>query len=64
MDNTKNHITIATLANATELVNAVTVEVIGNEVADTINNMPLSRSAIGHLAQASFNKSLNIYRKD
>lgn len=55
--------TLATLGNAAELVRCVAQEVVGNEVADTINGSPISRDTIYHLAQASFTKQLDIYRK-
>ena len=54
--------TLATLANANELVRFVAQEVVGNEVADTINGSPISQETIYSLAQASFMKNLNAYR--
>lgn len=55
--------TLATLGNANELVRFVAQEVIGNEVADTINGSPIGRDTIYQLAQAAFMKNLDKYRK-
>ena len=55
--------TLATLANANELVRYVAQEVVGNEVADTINGSPISRDTIYALSQAAFMKHLDIFRK-
>ena len=55
--------TLATLGNANELVRCVAQEVVGNEVADTINGSPISQSTIYALSQSVIMKKLDIYRK-
>ena len=55
--------TLATLGNANELVRFVAQEVVGNDVADTINGSPISQETIYSLAQAAFMKNLDGYRK-
>ncbi len=51
--------TIATLANAAELVRCVAQNVMGNDVADTFEGSPLSRGIIYNLAQSTFQTSLS-----
>lgn len=53
---------INTLANGVELVRCVAMEIVGNEVADTINGTPLTMNTIYELAQSSFMKSLESFR--
>lgn len=55
--------TLATLANANELVRCVAQEVVGNEIADTINGSPISRETIYSLSQATIMKQLSNFRK-
>ncbi len=55
--------TMATLGNANELVRFVAQEVVGNEVADTINGSPISQSTIYSLASSAFMKHLDKFRK-
>lgn len=55
--------TLATLANANELVRCVAQEVVGNDVADTINGSPISIDTVFGLSQAAFAKHLDIFRK-
>ncbi|EKD22585.1 MAG: hypothetical protein ACD_84C00041G0003 [uncultured bacterium] len=54
MKNRSSERTIVTLANASELVVALTRSVVGNDVADSLNGSPLSRELIHNLAQTSF----------
>jgi len=51
--------TLATLANGAELVAAIAFEVLGNEVADTLNGSPITRSVVYNLAQTRFQASLS-----
>ena len=51
--------TIVTLANASELVVCVIQNIVGNEIADTINGSPLTREAVHHIAQTQFQSALN-----
>lgn len=44
--------TLVTLANANELVCAIVQGVVGNELADSVNGSPLTRSIIFNLTQA------------
>ncbi len=55
--------TLATLGNANELVRFVAQEVVGNEVADTLNGSPIGQSTIYSLSQAAFMKNLDKFRK-
>jgi len=50
--------TVVTLANASELVVAITHNIVGNEIADTFNGSSLSRELIHSLAQTTFQSSL------
>lgn len=56
--------TVTTLANITALVAAVAEQVLGNEVADTINGNPVTRDVIGDIAlnqvQAHHNVNLGV----
>lgn len=53
--------TLTTLGNGSELVRAIAQGVVGNEVADTINGSPLTRSIIFNLAQTRFQAHLGKY---
>lgn len=53
--------TVVTLANASEIVVAVTQCIAGNEIADTFKGSPLSRELIHTLAQTTFQSSLSKY---
>jgi hypothetical protein len=53
--------TLVTLANASELVVSVAQNVLGNEVADTLNGSPLSRDIIHQMAQTVFQSSVSQY---
>lgn len=46
--------TLTTLANGAELVNAIVQGVVGNDIADTINGSPLTRSLVYNLTQTQF----------
>ena len=61
MKNKQSDRTLVTLANASELVVLVTQNIVGNEIADTLNGSPLTREQIHHLAQTSFQGALNKY---
>lgn len=50
--------TLTTLANASELVASVVQEVVGNDLADTINGTPLTRTVIYNLAQSKIQSVL------
>ena len=46
--------TLAVLANGSELVLAITRGVVGNDIADSFDSAPLTRSLIFNLTQAKF----------
>ena len=54
----KSIATVETLANAVELSKAVLREVVGNEIADTINNAPLTDSLYNSLIVIELRKNL------
>lgn len=53
--------TLVTLANAGELVTAITQNIVGNEIADTITGSPITCELIHDLAQTNFQNSLAKY---
>lgn len=53
--------TLVTLANASELVNNVAHNIMGNEVADTFGGSPLTRSVLYSLAQTQFQAAFSKY---
>lgn len=53
--------TLVTLANAAELACCIAKEVMGNEVADTLNGSELTRSALHSLAMAHFQRQFASY---
>lgn len=61
MKNKSTQQTLVTLANASELVIAVTQNIVGNEVADTFQGSPLSRELIHNLAQTTFQGGVSKY---
>jgi hypothetical protein len=61
LNNQDSERTLVTLANANELVASVAQGVLGNEVADTLNGSPLSRSIIYNLAQTCFQRKVTPY---
>lgn len=52
--------TQVTLANAAELAVSVILQVIGNDISDSINGTPIGASMLNGLAQARFQKNLNL----
>jgi len=50
--------TLTTLANAGELAQNIAKNIMGNEVADTFNGSPLTRSVLCTLAQTKFHSTL------
>lgn len=54
--------TIAALANANELVRFVAMDVVGNEISDTIDGSPLSRETIYGLTQSKIMTEFNKFR--
>ena len=54
MQNKQSETTLVTLANAAELVRTVVQEIVGNEVADTLNGSPLTRAVLYDFAQTEF----------
>jgi hypothetical protein len=46
--------TVVVLANASELVRHIVQGVVGNEVSDTFNGSPVTRSSLYHLSQTKF----------
>lgn len=54
--------TVVTLANASELVCQIAEEVIGSDVADTVEGTTLTSSALHPLTQARFQMALSTYR--
>ncbi|BDD79558.1 hypothetical protein [Burkholderia phage FLC9] len=56
-----SHRTVCTLGNGAELVAAIVLGVVGNDVADTINGSPLTRSTIFNLAQLKFQEAVGKY---
>lgn len=62
MKNIKSLNTVVTLANANTLVTKIAQEVIGNDVADTINGSALTRDVIYGLALSRFQTALNTHR--
>jgi hypothetical protein len=61
MKNRESEQTVVTLANAGDLVLRITEQVIGNEVADTLNGSPLNRALIQNLAQTKFQQAVSKY---
>lgn len=53
--------TLVTLANASELVAHVVKGVVGNEIADTFDGSPLTRSTLNTLSQTKFQAALDNY---
>lgn len=53
--------TVTTLANAGELVRNIVQEVVGNEVADTIEGNPITRDLIQGVAQVKFQGAVSKY---
>lgn len=53
--------TILSLANAGELVQNVVRNVVGNEIADTLDGTTLSRGMLYELSQTSFQSHLSKY---
>lgn len=51
--------TLVTLANAVELTVLVTQNVVGEEIADTIEGKPIDRSDISQIAISTFQSSLS-----
>jgi hypothetical protein len=51
--------TVEVLANATELAKALMRSVVGNEIADTINDQPLTDGVYGQLIAAELRKQLS-----
>ena len=51
--------TITTLANANDLVAAIVLNVVGNDVADTINDSPLTKEVIFTMTQSHIQKDLS-----
>lgn len=51
--------TLNTLGNANELVRCIAQEVLGNEVADTIDGAPITRTVLYGLSQSIFAKHLS-----
>ena len=56
----QQRISVVTLSCATELVARVVSEVMGNDVGDSINNVPVTLAATSDLAVSRFQKTLNI----
>ena len=56
------NITLATLANINELVGSIAHEVLGNDVADTINGALITRETIAALTQTVLMRRLKLYR--
>lgn len=54
--------TIVVLANAADLVCNIASEVVGNEVADTIQGNELSREALNALVMSKLQTKLNTFR--
>jgi hypothetical protein len=46
--------TVVAIANAAELVAAVAMEVMGNDVANTFNGSPITRSMVHDLSITTF----------
>ena len=51
---------LVTLANASELAVSIILNVVGNDISDSINGAQLSSIALNTIVQARFNKSLNL----
>lgn len=50
--------TLATLACANALANALAMDIIGNEVADTLEGQPITRPIIDNLQQTAIQKAV------
>lgn len=61
MKSKKSERTLVTLANASELVVGISQAVVGNEVADTFNGSPITRSMIHQLAQTKFQQKVSAF---
>lgn len=53
--------TVVTLGNASQLFSHVLQGVVGNEIADSIDGSPLTRTALYTIANAEFNAALDHY---
>lgn len=51
--------TLVTLANANELAATIVLGVVGNDVADTINNSPLTKEIIFEMTQSQIKKTVS-----
>jgi hypothetical protein len=59
MQNRESEHTVVTLANAGDLVVRIAQNIVGNEVADTLNGSPLTRSLIQNLSQSKFQQAVS-----
>jgi hypothetical protein len=59
MQTTSSVSTLTTLANANDLVAAIVMSVVGNDVADTINDSPLTKEVIFAMTQTHIQKDLS-----
>ena len=55
----KSAVTVETLANAVELTKAILRDVVGNEIADSLNNEPLTDAVYNSLIVIELRKSLS-----
>jgi hypothetical protein len=55
--------TINTLANINEMTRLIMMDIMGNDMADTINGQPLSINAVYNLTQSVIARELQSYRR-
>lgn len=60
MTNEKAETSLVTLGNAAELVTGIILNVVGNDVADSLNGSPVGVELLNNIAQARFQKELNL----
>lgn len=60
MSNDSATATQTILANAAELGAGIILNVVGNDISDSINNTPVGVTMLNNILQARFQKSLNL----
>lgn len=63
MKNANSNVTLASLANANELVRHITQEIMGNEISNTIGNAPVTRTMIYSLVQSRIRVNFSRYNE-
>lgn len=54
----KNETTTQTVSVGTALVSSVIMELVGNDISDSINKQPMNENMVGQIAAARFQAAL------